>query len=142
MYPGVISGLIPLEVWRGIHPVPSAGVPETWVGENNTMTDYTCTMDADAWGLYSFDGYEHLRRAKRRGLSLSKRLTRLVVAAKAKLTKSPMLSEQKLAEKIRDTMYVLMNKYADDGARDTEPEGALVCELERAFELDEYSLER
>ena len=35
-----------------------------------------------------------------------------------------------------------MSKYADDGARDTEPECVLVAELERAFNLNQYSLER
>jgi hypothetical protein len=106
------------------------------------MSEFTCTMDADGWALYSFDGYENLRRSKRRGLSLSKRLTKLVRAAKLKLVAEPRLSEQKLAEQIRDQMYKLMNKYADDGARDTEPEGVLVVALERAFGLDDYSLER
>jgi len=106
------------------------------------METYVCDMDADSWQLYSYDGYENQSRAKRRGVSLSKRLTKLVAKAKAELAKDPRLSEQKLAEGIRDVMYKLMNKYSDDGARDSEPEGVLVGELECAFGLDTYSVER
>lgn len=104
--------------------------------------DYTCTLDANGWQLYSYDGYEHQRRAKRRAASLSKRLTKLVAKAKAKLIANPLLSERKLGEQVRDEMYKLMSKYADDGARDTEPECVLVEELERAFGLDRWTLER
>jgi hypothetical protein len=107
------------------------------------MTDnYVCSLDAGGWQLYSYDGYEHLRRAKRRGESLSKRLTKLVNEAKAELAKNRLLSEEKLAASVRDKMYALMNKYADDGASDTEPQCVLVVELERAFGLETYSLER
>jgi len=111
------------------------------------MSDnYVCTLTNEGWQLYSYsyeDGVSKERaRSKRRGDSLSKRLTKLVTKAKAKLTANPLLSEHKLAEQIRDTMYKLMSKYADDGARDTEPEGVLVSQLEEAFGLESYSLER
>jgi len=104
--------------------------------------DYTCTLDADGWQLYSYDDYEDSRRAKRRGESLSKRLTKLVRQAAEKLASNPLLSENKLAEHVRNEMYKLMDKYADDGARDTEPGCVLVSELERAFGLERWSLER
>lgn len=108
------------------------------------MTTYTCELTADGWELYGYDdGESKLRaRAKRRGLSLSKRLTKLVAAAKARLLKNPQLSEHKLAVETRDTMYKLMGNYADDGACDTEPQCVLVSELETAFGLDHYTLER
>jgi hypothetical protein len=107
-----------------------------------TTTTYECRRDADGWQMYSYEGYEHLRRAKRRGVSLSKRLTKLVNAAKAKLAVNPDLSERKLAVGVRDAMHKLMDKYADDGAQDTEPQCVLVAELECAFGLDQYSLDR
>jgi hypothetical protein len=112
-----------------------------------TETDnYVCSLTNEGWQMYTYeweDGVSKERaRSKRRGLSLSKRLTKLVEAAKAKLAANPLLSEHKLAESVRDEMHKLMNKYADDGAMDTEPQCVLVAELERAFGLDRYSLER
>ena len=105
-------------------------------------TVYTCTLTAEGWQMYSYEGYEHRARSNRRGKSLSKRLTKLVALAKEKLRENRLLSERKLAEDVRDKMYRLMNQYADDGAMDTEPQCVLVSELERAFGLDSYSLER
>jgi hypothetical protein len=110
------------------------------------MTDYECKLTASGWQLYTYeweDGEAKERaKSKRRGLSLSKRLTKLVRKAKERLKAEPMLSEAKLAAEVRDQMYDLMGKYADSGASDTEPQCVLVSELERAFELEEYSLER
>lgn len=110
------------------------------------MSDYECKLSASGWQLYTYeweDGEAKNRaQSKRRGQSLSKRLTKLVAKAKARLEASPMLSEAKLAAGVRDKMYELMSKYSDSGARDSEPEGVLVCELEQAFDLEEYSLER
>jgi len=109
---------------------------------------YACKLTVNGWQLYSYewdddeDSAKNRARAKRRGESLSKRLSKLVNAAKARLVKNPQLSERKLAVEVRDKMYSLMSKYADDGARDTEPEGVLVSELETAFGLENYSLER
>jgi hypothetical protein len=108
----------------------------------NTTETYTCDLTASGWQLYSYEGYEHLRRAKRRGKSLSARLTKLVAEAKTELAANPMLSQTKLAARIRDEMYKLMSKYSDDGAMDTEPQCALVTELEQAFGLDQWSLDR
>lgn len=105
-------------------------------------TEYTCNLSVDGWQMYSFEDYEHLARAKRRAASLSKRLTKLVRKAKADLADNPCLSESKLAVRVRDEMHKLMDKYGDDGAQDTEPQCVLVEELERAFGLDKYSLER
>lgn len=116
---------------------------------SSTSTDYVCDLDVDGWQLYSYDygdGGEEERkkraRVKRRAASLSKRLTKLVAEAKEKLAADPLLSERKLALEVRDKMYKLMSKYSDDGARDTEPEGVLCDELERAFSLERYSVER
>ena len=39
-------------------------------------------------------------------------------------------------------MYEHMSRVDSFGARDSEPEGALVAELEEAFGLETYSLER
>jgi hypothetical protein len=108
-----------------------------------TAEPYTCSLTASGWQLYTYDGEAKERaQSKRRGASLSKRLTKLVAQAKARLEKTPQLSEQKLAVEIRDKMYVLMRKYADSGASDSEPCCVLVSELETAFNLDQYSLER
>ena len=111
-----------------------------------TENTYTCSLTASGWQLYTYewDDGEAKKRAqsKRRAASLSKRLTKLVAKAKARLAETPQLSERKLAVEIRDKMYVLMGKYADSGASDTEPQCVLVSELEKAFGLDNYSLER
>ncbi len=109
-------------------------------------TEYTCTLDVSGWQLYSYeweDGAAKNRaRSKRHGESLSKRLTKLVAKAKERLGSEPMLSEHKLAEGVRDEMHKLMSQYSDSGAMDTEPQCVLVSELEEAFSLDQYSLER
>lgn len=98
---------------------------------------YSCEKDAHNWQLYSdMDGAEGVAR------HLSSRLTTLVRKAKADLRAHPMLSELKLAKSIRDEMYELMEKYSRCGASDTEPSGVLVEELEEAFGLEQYSLER
>ena len=112
--------------------------------------EYTCELSVGEWQLYSYDDDgESKRRArvKRRAASLSKRLTKLVRAELASLGNSESwdVSTRKriaAAIRVRDKMYKLMSKYADDGARDTEPEGVLVSVLEIAFDLDSYSLER
>jgi len=110
------------------------------------MSDYECKLTASGWQLYTYeweDGEAKKRaQSKRRGQSLSKRLTKLVAEAKARLKVEPALSEKKLAYGVQEKMYALMSKYSDSGARDSEPEGVLVCELEQAFDLEEYSLER
>ena len=41
-----------------------------------------------------------------------------------------------------DEMYEIMRRHSDAGACDTEPECALVDELEKVFGLDTYSLQR
>ena len=113
-----------------------------------TTTDYTCTLTVNGWQLYSYewddeDGASKRRsRVKRRAASLSNRLTKLVRAAQKRLRENPQLSERKLAIEVRDKMHKLMDKYSDDGAQDTEPQCVLVAELERAFGLEQYSLER
>lgn len=113
-----------------------------------TMTDYTCALDNGGWQLYTYDwddedgAAKRRARSKRRGESLSKRLTKLVRAAKARLAENPQLSERKLAIEVRAKMHKLMDKYIEDGAQDTEPQCVLVSELERAFGLESYSLER
>jgi hypothetical protein len=110
------------------------------------MSDYECKLDASGWELYSYEGEEgesvNRAKVKRRGVSLSKRLTKLVRKAKERLQANPMLSEAKVAASVRDEMYKLMSKYSDSGACDSEPEGVLVSELETAFDLEQYSLER
>jgi len=62
--------------------------------------------------------------------------------AKDRLRAEPCLSEHKLATQIRDVMYKLMATYANAGASDTEPQCVLVDELETAFGLETYSLDR
>ena len=109
-------------------------------------TAYTCTLTASDWQLYTYSDDEEMSkeraRSKRRGESLSKRLTKLVTKAQAELAENPAFSEHKLAVRVRDAMHKLMDKYADDGAQDTEPQCVLVDELEGVFGLDKYSLER
>jgi len=104
---------------------------------NTKTTEYTCTLTADGWQLYST-----MRGVKAIAADLSGTLTTKVRAAKAKIAAEPCLSERKLAEQIRDEMYWDMSKVSKFGARDTEPECSLVNELEIAFGLDQYSLER
>lgn len=101
------------------------------------MSDYTCTLDADGWQLYT-----DKKGAKAVAADLSGTLTVKVREAKAKLKAEPCLSERKLAKRIRDEMYEVMSKVSKWGARDTEPECALLAELEEAFGLDSYSLDR
>lgn len=98
---------------------------------------YTCTLTADGWQLYST-----MKGAKAVAADLSGTLTVKVREAKARLAKEPCLSERKLAQQIRDEMYETMSRVSKFGARDSEPEGALVSELETAFGLEDYSLER
>jgi len=98
---------------------------------------YVCTLDASGWQLYS-----DMKGVGKVARSLSAKLTTRVAKAKKRLAKEPALSERKLAQKIRDEMYTHMDKVDDFGARDSEPEGVLVCELETAFGLDPFSLER
>jgi hypothetical protein len=100
-------------------------------------TDYICTLDAGGWQLYS-----ETKGVGKVARSLSAKLTTRVKKAKARLKKEPALSERKLAAEIRDDMYGHMSKVSDFGARDSEPECVLVAELESAFDLDQYSLER
>ena len=99
--------------------------------------EYKCKLTADEWSLYS-----SMRGVKAVAADLSGTLTVKVREAKAKLKAEPCLSERKLAKKVRDEMYEEMERVADFGACDTEPECALVSELEQAFGLDEYSLDR
>ena len=111
-----------------------------------TKTDnYVCRLDADGWQLYTFDA-EEIEAGKpdseASAREISAALTLAVREAKARLKADPCLSEKKLARKIRDEIYKVMDKHSKAGARDTEPEGVLVSELETAFGLEDYSLER
>jgi len=109
---------------------------------------YACTLTVNGWQLYSYEwdeGPEATKaraRVKRRARSLSKRLTKLVRKAHERLAENPQLSERKLAEEVRDKMYALMGRYSSDGAMDTEPQCVLVAELEEAFDLPRYEMER
>jgi hypothetical protein len=98
---------------------------------------YECKFDADAWQLYS-----GMRGVEAVAADLSGTLTVLVQAAKARLREEPCLSEHKLASKIRDDMYKVMDRVSKFGACDTEPSCVLVAELERAFGLPQYGLDR
>ena len=101
------------------------------------MTEYICSLDAEGWQSYDME-----KGSKSAAADLSGTLTGLVREAKAKLKAEPCLSEHKLAEQIRDEMYEHMNRVASMGFADTEPCCVLVSELEEAFTLDQYSLER
>ena len=101
------------------------------------MTDYTCKLDADGWQSYS-----DMKGSKSAAADLSGTLTGLVQKAKARLMAESCLSEHKLAEQIRDEMYGHMSRVSSLGFSDTEPCCVLVGELEEAFGLDQYSLER
>lgn len=101
------------------------------------LNDYVCRLDHDGWQLYDeMDGVQDI------AAGLSAELTRLVREAQERLLREPQLSEHKLAESIRDTMYRIMRSAASYGACDTEPTCALVDELESALGLDPGSLER
>jgi hypothetical protein len=101
------------------------------------MTDYTCTLDPEGWQSYS-----DMKGAKAAAADLSGTLTGLVQKAKASLKAEPCLSEHKLAERIRDEMHQHMERVSSLGFSDTEPQCVLISELEEAFGLEQYSLER
>jgi hypothetical protein len=101
------------------------------------MEEYRCTRTAEEWQLY-----DSKAGAEPAAAALSAALTRLVSAAKAELVENRLLSEEKLAYRVRDEMYRLMDAYGQFGACDTEPECVLVAELERAFGLPEWSVDR
>ena len=108
-------------------------------------TTYNCNLDANGWQLYSFDADEIADGkpdSDAVAKTLSEELTNRVRAARKRLSEESCISELKLAKKIRDEMYEIMDKYSDAGACDTEPQCALVSELEAAFGLDAYSLDR
>jgi hypothetical protein len=111
-----------------------------------TSTEYTCAMTNQEWGMYTYDWEDgrakERARSKRRGQSLSKKLTKKVRKALAELEAEPRLSPRKLAEQVRDEMIPWLDKYAEDGAADTEGSCALVGALEEAFGLERYSLDR
>lgn len=97
---------------------------------------YTCKRDADGWQLYSsMEGAEDAAR------TLSNLLTNLVNDAKARLDDEPFLSERKLAKHVVSEIYDAMSRLSRFGAADTEPRNVMLSEVERAFGLDEYTLE-
>ena len=100
------------------------------------MSEYNCNLNSDGWQLYN--GPEGDQAAE----VLSTALTAKVKASLQMLEDQPLFSASKLAVKVRDEMYQLMNQFINEGARDTEPECVLVDELERAFKLEPYSLSR
>ena len=102
----------------------------------NTTETYTCRLDVQGWQLYKQPG------AKRAADVISRNLTEKVRKAREMMTVEPLLSAHKLAEKIRDEMYTVMGRYRKHGAWDTEPSCVLVTELEKAFGLRTYSLDR
>jgi hypothetical protein len=83
-----------------------------------------------------------MRGAKAVAADLSGTLTVKVREAKAQIRENKLLSERKVAIKVRDEMYATMERVSRFGAMDTEPQCVLVSELERAFGLDQYSLDR
>jgi hypothetical protein len=99
--------------------------------------NYTCTLTAEGWQAYS-----DMKGAKAVAADLSGTLTGLVREAKAKIKAEPCLSERKLAEQIRDKMHKHLDRVSKFGFADTEPQCVLVSELETAFGLESYSLER
>jgi Skp family chaperone for outer membrane proteins len=101
---------------------------------------YQCTLDSDGWQLYSDEDGETASADAAKKLSAE--LTFNVTEAKRALRDEPCLSERKLAQKVQRKMSKLMEQFAKQGACDTEPSCVLVAELERAFGLDPYSLER
>lgn len=105
---------------------------------NKSVTEnYTCNLTARGWQLYS-----DMKGSEVAADVLSAALSHEVNEARRALRDEPCLSERKLAAKVRDRMNELLNKYAKFGAADTEPSCVLVAELERAFGLPQYSLER
>jgi hypothetical protein len=102
------------------------------------MSDnYVCTLDADGWQIYSSG-----KGAKAVAADLTGSLNGLIAKAKERLKAEPMLSEHKLAEHVRDEMHKHMERVIEWGAMDTEPQCVLVSELETAFGLEKYSLDR
>jgi len=98
---------------------------------------YACTLSAEDWQLYTAS-----KDCSKAAAAINAEMTRLVQDAQAKLADDPCLSERKLAERVRDEMHVVLDRYSKFGACDTEPQCALVAEIERALGLSEYSLDR
>ncbi len=98
---------------------------------------YLCTLTADGWQLYTCS-----KNCTAAVEAINSALTTEVRAALELLKAEPCLSEARLARQIRDRVYLVMDRYVDLGARDSEPEGALVAEIERALGLDCYALDR
>ena len=92
-------------------------------------------MDAEEWGLFYMEGNELAAEA------LTKELDQLIGQALV-LIKKDHINRMLLAKQIRDKMYLIMDKYSDLGARDTEPESFLVSTIESKLDLMPYSLNR
>lgn len=111
----------------------------------NTQTEYTCKLTPSQWSLYHFEPEEIEEGSPdpaKVATRLNMHLTHKVREAKRRLKADDCLCEKKLAAKIRDEMYKLMDEHSDAGACDTEPQCSLVAALEQAFKLDPYSLDR
>ena len=92
--------------------------------------DLDIPKTADEWDFYS-----DKPGAEEAAETLGAKLEELVLAARA--ANNCTLDE---ARRIRDLMYIEMDKYEGIGARDTEPETILVSRIEAALELTEELL--
>lgn len=96
---------------------------------------YVCMLTHHGWQLYEDEGVEAV------AAQLSAKLTEAVNKAKEELRANPCLSEEKLAYRVQKEMREVMYRVGF-GASDTEPDCVLVSELERAFGLERWSLDR
>ena len=98
---------------------------------------YECKLDADGWSLYST-----MPKAGRAAKKLSRKLTKLVNEAKERIANEPLLNREAVAQiAVVDPFYEEMCKLSRFGAADTEPRNIMLVEVERAFDLDDYTLE-
>lgn len=102
-----------------------------------TTHDYTCVRNKYGWQLYT-----DMPGVSKAANAISKSVTNNVRKAKEQLAKDRRLDPKKLAYEVQAKVRKVMETYADFGARDSEPDGALCAELEKAFGLPEYSVER
>lgn len=106
---------------------------------------YKCEKTVDEWQLYSFTAEEIAEGKPDPEVAvreINAALTCAIRKAKARLAADPCLSERKLAYKIQEEIYKVMEKHDSAGACDSEPENVLCEELEQAFGLEVYSVNR
>jgi len=91
-------------------------------------------MDLDEWELYQMVGSDQAVQY------LSRALTLKIREAQQMLRENDLLCRKKIARKIQNEMYSIMDKWSNYGAADLEAHEALRVEVETALGLEGYAL--